>query len=243
MVNRSMKKRKLFQGKVPPRNEADRQYLRDNPNPNYVKQWTSPEPETAPPTGDEPVAEGIAPAVEGDETVEVPPASLLDAEQAATDTEIEPATKRRRGLLDETVVPPVSLLNAGQAVAERGEMQVGTDSVANAQDNDNAVPDLSSGNDEFVSLFDDEYMLEHEQDQHVDIPADDIPADDYQPITDDATGNIAPDIQGPGSSEEVEDEDEEEDEEDDEDFGAQLDDPAAQNQMRREYGGCCCCPA
>jgi hypothetical protein len=39
--------RDLWNGRTKPRNEQDLQYLRDNPNPNYRKQWVTPEPEPA----------------------------------------------------------------------------------------------------------------------------------------------------------------------------------------------------
>lgn len=43
----SQKKRALWKGERPPRNDQERQYLRDHPNPNYKKQWVTPEPEPA----------------------------------------------------------------------------------------------------------------------------------------------------------------------------------------------------
>lgn len=50
----SKKKRDLWKGLTKPRNEQDLQYLRDSPNPNYRKQWVTPEPE---PVGQESLGE------------------------------------------------------------------------------------------------------------------------------------------------------------------------------------------
>jgi hypothetical protein len=41
----SKKKRDLWTGKVAPRNEQERQYLRDKPNPSHEENWATPEPE------------------------------------------------------------------------------------------------------------------------------------------------------------------------------------------------------
>ena len=49
--NKGSKRRRLYHGYMRPRNEEDRQYLRDNPNPNYARRWEGAENEPAGPDG------------------------------------------------------------------------------------------------------------------------------------------------------------------------------------------------
>lgn len=64
--------RRLFQGLVAPQSDRDLQYLVDNPNPTYRKQWTTPEPE------------------------ELPSATVPTPAQPFAENDVEPASKRRR---------------------------------------------------------------------------------------------------------------------------------------------------